>query len=448
MSIRSILITGNGFDRQCNLKTSYDEFFNSLSEEFSGVFELVNSWMRADYGRFKSTPMTSNQRENELKRVRIKIQDLLLSFTPDKFTGIDIWMLIFNYLNDKIKTDKRWVDIELLLKYFIMDEKEAGSFNSSNLHKRILSNERNDFPTQDFDLYILSKIMDKLLNAKFENNELFNRSIYLYKEFKSSGNSTLFYDFLLNELLRFEEKLKVYIYNECISNKDEYNQNAIELYKRVLKSNINTCYLLNFNYTLPDFKMGKDGNNVHGYIGEHDSMNKNHVIIGFDQWRTNSVRADDKLFDENTYIFTKTFRKLFQKTTLNVQTLPSKESLERIYFYGHSLGDSDYSYFFSLFDYYSLYDSKVVLEFAYTLFVSVPGNVIIESLRRSITRLILTYGTTMANKDHGKNLLHKLLLENRIVFTEIADLKIVLQPIIVQDEENFDEVQSVLDYGT
>ena len=30
-----------------------------------------------------------------------------------------------------------------------------------------------------------------------------------------------------------------------------------------------------------------------------------------------------------------------------------------------------------------------------------------------VSRLLSVYGTTMDNKDHGKNLIHKLLLENR-----------------------------------
>ena len=37
----------------------------------------------------------------------------------------------------------------------------------------------------------------------------------------------------------------------------------------------------------------------------------------------------------------------------------------------------------------------------------------------AVTKLLSTYGTTMDNKDHGKNLLHKLMLEGRISIREI-----------------------------
>ena len=31
-----------------------------------------------------------------------------------------------------------------------------------------------------------------------------------------------------------------------------------------------------------------------------------------------------------------------------------------------------------------------------------------------MTKLLIDYGSTMGNKDHGKNLLHKILLEGRL----------------------------------
>lgn len=35
-----------------------------------------------------------------------------------------------------------------------------------------------------------------------------------------------------------------------------------------------------------------------------------------------------------------------------------------------------------------------------------------------VVKLIKTYGNTLDNKDHGKNLLHKLKLENRILIKD------------------------------
>ena len=43
---------------------------------------------------------------------------------------------------------------------------------------------------------------------------------------------------------------------------------------------------------------------------------------------------------------------------------------------------------------------------------------LIKTIKR-VYELINTYGNTFDNKDHGKNLLHKMLLEGRISFREI-----------------------------
>ena len=41
------------------------------------------------------------------------------------------------------------------------------------------------------------------------------------------------------------------------------------------------------------------------------------------------------------------------------------------------------------------------------------------SLANSINDLLVDYGATMENKDHGKNLMHKLLLEGRLILRGI-----------------------------
>ena len=88
-----------------------------------------------------------------------------------------------------------------------------------------------------------------------------------------------------------------------------------------------------------------------------------------------------------------------------------------IKFYGHSLGKADYSYFQSIFDGVDLYESKTVLVFYYPYDDSDEENN--ESWRNglasSINDLLVDYGATMDNKDHGQNLMHKLLLEGRLI---------------------------------
>jgi len=101
-------------------------------------------------------------------------------------------------------------------------------------------------------------------------------------------------------------------------------------------------------------------------------------------------------------------------TSSPISILPTvnENSAITIKFYGHSLNEADYSYFQSIFDYYNLYgNDRVALVFYYSKGYEQTD---------SIYRLINSYGNTLTNKEQGKNLIHKLLLENRLKIVEIA----------------------------
>ena len=80
---------------------------------------------------------------------------------------------------------------------------------------------------------------------------------------------------------------------------------------------------------------------------------------------------------------------------------------------------ADYSYFQSIFDGVDLYKSKTVLVFYYPYDSTVGAEAKNEewriNLANSINDLLVAYGATMDNSDHGKNLMHKLLLEGRLI---------------------------------
>ena len=102
-----------------------------------------------------------------------------------------------------------------------------------------------------------------------------------------------------------------------------------------------------------------------------------------------------------------------QNISAPTEILPTIDNNQRleIKFYGHSLSSADYSYFQSIFDYYNIYDNNLVsLIFYYS-----KGYEQFDA----IYDLINNYGNTLANKDQGKNLMHKLLLENRLKIVEI-----------------------------
>lgn len=128
--------------------------------------------------------------------------------------------------------------------------------------------------------------------------------------------------------------------------------------------------------------------------------------IGF--WE-NLLNSHEKNFE--LHKFSKTYRKMLN-TNAETCILPKKNNrLIEIKFYGHSLSEADYSYFQSIFDYYNIYENnKVSLIFYYSKGFEQTDEVY---------RLINTYGKTLINKEQGKNLTHKLLLENRLKIVEI-----------------------------
>jgi hypothetical protein len=198
--------------------------------------------------------------------------------------------------------------------------------------------------------------------------------------------------------------------------KKGYEDNAEKLFKSITDAhNYTRIYLMTFNYTLPMYKeVNGFGTNVHGYIGAPNLMeSSNEVIIGIDH-------RNIKAMNTNEYMFTKTSRKLYyQDETIRNQSLPLKNDVESIIFYGHSLGTADFSYFQTLFDYYDLYSGNVKIVFAYTEI----DNQSCEKHTTSIMRLLDRYGESMRSEpDKGKNLIHKLLLEHRLQIKRIEAL--------------------------
>lgn len=172
---------------------------------------------------------------------------------------------------------------------------------------------------------------------------------------------------------------------------------------------------MSFNYTNQIsnyFDGGEDGVlvNIHGKLGED-------IIFGID--------GKDCMDNPIAVQFTKTYRLMLRggsKTDGLISTANSanlQNATDVIKFYGHSLGKADYSYFQSIFDGVDLYESKTVLVFYYPLDNSDNAEDInskrCTKLANSINSLLVAYGATMDNADHGKNLLHKLLLEGRLI---------------------------------
>lgn len=180
-------------------------------------------------------------------------------------------------------------------------------------------------------------------------------------------------------------------------------------------SNLKTVSILNFNYTdifdVLEVQSPCCYTNVHGKLcGSKckQDCNAANVIFGIDDNLIQSQSISSEL-----RLFSKTYRKMINSESETRILPPNDGNPIEIKFYGHSLSEADYSYFQSIFDYYDLYEnSKVSLMFYY----SKPYEIFDAAYN-----LISDYGKTLVNKEQGKNLIHKLLLENRLHIQEVKD---------------------------
>ena len=158
-------------------------------------------------------------------------------------------------------------------------------------------------------------------------------------------------------------------------------------------------YVLSFNYTQP-FQF-PNLRNIHG------NLKRRNIIFGIDYDKVNTF------FSNQPTQFTKSYRILENKINSDI-VIPS--DINKILFYGHGLGEADYSYFQAIFDTVDLYHGNTQLVFFWNNFNDEDQyNIQVER----VTNLIEKYGQTFSNKDHGRNLFTKLLLENRIIFEQI-----------------------------
>jgi hypothetical protein len=370
----TILIIGNGFDLQCDLKSSYKDFFEDKKRN-NDIYKLYfysndNFWTEI---------------------IKVPFQQL--------FSKFSIWDMLF-ILKSNYYLNKRWCDIEKeILDTFLIGEGNHCFWQNVLLNFDTIKSEH--YSIRDEDSMELKLANFLAYSFEYEINDI-NKLV----------------EILFNHLKKFEESFSQYLQSQLNQN---YIDKEVKLFKDLFsldgdtyRNGFDNRSVISFNYTnhmerLVTNQYCSIFTNVHGNL---DSRPVN-IIIGIDDYE---MQSDQRKYLPEAIIFSKSFRIMtnFPKFNIFGESL-LHEAVNNIVFYGHSLNKADYSYFQSIFDHYDLYKSKVVLWFAFTKFDFFNEQDFIDSIRTLITE----YGKTLDNKDHGKNLFHKLLLENRIKKIEI-----------------------------
>ena len=354
--MHQLIILGNGFDLTCGLKSKFSDFYRDRT---SGSISV------------ESIP------EDERKA----------------------WDMI---LAEKGQDDPLWCDIESLISAYVFQEDGLGSrldrmFSVTGLAIDLSSTI--PFPRPKDDLY------------KFVSTRL-------GKEDVSQAELT---SYLLSSLKKYERIFARYL-EEQVEENEDYREKAAVYFSAIRDACIEESQqknyessILNFNYTTPfkseDPKLGiVAARNIHGSLGRTD------IIFGID--------GKDVAEDDPALPFTKTYRLMSLEPYDNGTVKLCDSDTSYIKVFGHSLSRADYSYFQSIFDTVNLYGGETKLVFLYKNYPNKPDDsvdeqAIREELYSRISHLLIEYGSTLDNKDHDKNLMHKLLLEQRLLIKRI-----------------------------
>lgn len=374
--MEELIILGNGFDIGCGLKSRYADFYN---------YRYTNSFL------YQLDNLLSSENRN---REEINFWDIILA-SPD----------IENVIH------KNWQDIEsILAKYLDMIRKQDAyleqwiKYYNDVVKEQAPVNKQIDI-IDHFVIVGLARISNKKYNRAFNS-----------KKISADERQSFIADILMDELKKYEGAFKEYLSQE-IEKSEEYiarcNQQidiliSADKYKQDVVIPSLKVKILSFNYTKP-FQISAVGK-INGLKNVHGSLDKSNIVFGIDEF---SEAATEFVK------FTKTYRTLAMTKEYG-EKLYSKD-LRTIKFFGHSLGEADYSYFQSIFDGIDLYGSDVKVIFYYSRFHEneSDNNREEEIQYQRITKLFKRYGETRGNSYHGKNLMHKLILEGRISIVDI-----------------------------
>ncbi|PST48442.1 hypothetical protein COO72_07805 [Bifidobacterium callitrichos] len=401
MKYRQIIILGNGFDLAQHIPSSYTSFFHYRYKKY-------------------------------LNPCDSEVISKLIKHPVDG--GNCIWDYIFTALHDLHDSPTSWTSVEHVIKNWVFGTSNASLDDAIKYWERSASEDLEGiWPKSLIDAYDAMQIHIK--------NKISNIDFGILNP---SGNAK-YLDLSRHEIENIKDKLKrkildlsfkeIHIIEDCfakylsdaIKNEPLYLYTSRYLYQTIAQSGSNTPIknqrnaIISFNYTTPLLHTPKEKSiicqrNIHGNLDQFNlsTTNTYHLIFGIDgQGYSNQPKE--------VYQFTKTARvlNLHQQNTPDnncsmFDFLRNKHPIDEVKFFGHSLSDADYSYFQSIFDHINLYAGTTKLTFYGTKRHPADPDAVIQ--------LITKYGTTITPAAHGKNLLHKLLIEERIKIEEINTL--------------------------
>lgn len=367
--MEELSILGNGFDLYLGLKTKYSDYFKNrkISEEF---FEKIKLIFKNSIGSYNYDARGKVYAVFNYDEALLNMQIIQLYKDIEK-------NLFYLYLIFLKKCDLNWNEVESNILPFIRDTSK------------------------------IFKLKMETILGNIEKNEMY-KYLLIAKVIIKDRKNLSFLDFMMEQLNLFEKDFGNYI--GSLELKEKNKNRLINIFRTTCRKKI-----INFNYSIflqdlidrykdiafSEIEIARRIKSIESIVNIHGDF-KN-PIFGIDSHNS----------EEQFQNFTKTSRILNNDTVGNFE-LPKPEKLGTINFFGHSLSEADYSYFQSLFDYYDIYSSNIKLNFMYSEYDKNDLTRAKRETHNNVVKLMNNYGEKLENKDKGKNLLHKLLIENRI----------------------------------
>ncbi len=392
--VSRLLVIGNGFDLKCDLKSKFEDYYNN-KDDMVKTLEKMN----ADFNN-QNTDTEILQYDvlyiAGFSRPFANLNDNININFNDK--NISFWDFYFYFHKGKLNN---WADVEYFLNNLL-------TIKSHKTHPELDIEKSLDMIVR-FKCIRPRLSIDKSCAEEFEKlkeNFTADRAtlvllFVLLNNLKydiEKHSERYLYDFLFDELNKFEKSFNDYL--KTLQN-EKYKEKSQQLLNK-LSSN-ERYNLLSFNYTTPCTNDSSCNitRNIHGKLEDHP-------IIGID---SKNISPNSPVFR-----FTKTYRIMTLASEKQDKLLP--KTVKTIAFYGHSLAPADYSYFQSIFDYYNIYDNDITLVFYYSIYDESKEQKIKRNQFNSVSKLMSEYGTTFHN-EKGKNLMHKMLLEGRLILKKL-----------------------------
>ena len=398
---KQLLIIGNGFDLACGLKSKYTDFFETIDPRKNQqnywyyIFECLKNYNLLPSYEWADIEL---QILNQLKNLEILYQNNFIRTLKSKTNHLigpleyEInFMITERNLNDVTCNSLMSTYVGLFeTNHSIIPETLSEAHDIIFCHLTLLEDDFKDFLSKQ--IYTAEAKIDNYLKNDSSENSYLN---YFPKAF-----------LLLSHLFGWYPPAPLSLKCKEINLTSSYDETTF------LNGNISIIKnddvviiendILSFNYTVPYRFMNIC--NIHG------SLQNGGIIFGIDYEKVIST------FKVPPVRFTKSYRIIKNNFHPNFDLT---EKYDSILFFGHGLGEADYSYFQSIFDSIDLYHSKTKLVFFWYNYTNNSDEIIYDDLISRVFKLLERYGLTFANKAHGINLLTKLQLEERIIFEKI-----------------------------